>query len=242
MHNYLTVIFAPDLPSHLLNFSISLILSMPSYSINISSPSQSSLPSSSHLVFLSSPSFSSIPSPLLMDFQISLIASLPDKQPQYSFQEGIYAAKESGNSMVQVLKFLSRVSQEPVATECIRQIDDNGNFKFYHDADSTALMIACCNDHIEMVKLLLLNNANPNIQNGRKYNALMYATRNNNIFQLLLDHQVEICAANVFNETALYWACLVGNVKVVDMLLKKDCSLINVRKYDGRTPLLCSQL
>ena len=81
-------------------------------------------------------------------------------------------------------------------------------------------MIACCNDNTEMVKLLLKSNADTNIQNGRKYTALMYATRNHNIFQMLLDHKADINLVGPFNETILYTACSIGNVKVVKAILE----------------------
>ena len=153
----------------------------------------------------------------------------------YSFRVGIAQAKKSGNK--EVLYLLMQINQAPVAVSSPIATDDNNNICIYPDPDSTALMIACCNDNTEMVKLLLKNNADTNIQNGRKYTALMCATRNHNIFQMLLDHKADINLVGPFNETILYTACSIGNVKVAKKILEKNRGLMDVKEIRGRTEL-----
>ena len=54
--------------------------------------------------------------------------------------------------------------------------EDDGNIYFKHDAGSTSLMIACCNNDTDIVKLLLENSADPNIQSNLGFTALIYAS------------------------------------------------------------------
>ena len=68
----------------------------------------------------------------------------------------------------------------------ISHIDHNNNHAFTPEPDSTALMIACCNDNLQMVKLLLGNNADPNILSERECTALMYACRTPKMVKMLL--------------------------------------------------------
>ena len=52
-------------------------------------------------------------------------------------------------------------------------------------------MIACCNDNLQMVKLLLDNNADPNIVHERECTALMYSCRNPKMVKMLLAHHAD---------------------------------------------------
>ena len=140
------------------------------------------------------------------------------RKHDYKFDKSISLAKISGNS--ESLELLLQVFQTPVATYSIGKVDHNKNYHLFADPDSTALMIACCNDNTEMVKLLLESGkADPNIQNGRKSTALMYACRNNTICQLLINNGADVDKVNIFTETALYCASVVGNTKTVKTLL-----------------------
>ena len=70
--------------------------------------------------------------------------------------------------------------------------DHNDNHAFTPEPDSTALMIACnCNDNLQMVKLLLDNNADSNILSERECTALMYACRNPKMVKMLLGHNAD---------------------------------------------------
>ena len=153
----------------------------------------------------------------------------------YSFNERVAQAKSLGND--EALHLLMQINQLPLAVTQPAQLDDNNNFHVHPDPDSTALMIACCNDNLEMVKLLLNNNADPNIQNGRKSTALIYACRSSKMFQLLLDHNADTNITDPFNGSVLLWACVACNVKVVQILLEKNPELLNIKESRGITEL-----
>ena len=159
------------------------------------------------------------------------------RKHDYKFDKSISLAKISGNS--EALELLLQVFQAPIATYIISKLDHNKNYHLFPDPDSTALMIACCNDSTEMVKLLLESGkADPNIQNGRKYTALMYACRNNTICQLLINNRADVDKLNIFTETALFWASYVGNTKAVKTLLPLvSPDIIVIQSHSGYTPL-----
>ena len=159
------------------------------------------------------------------------------RKHDYKFDKSISLAKISGNS--EALELLLQVFQAPLATASIINVDHNKNYHLFPEPDSTALMIACCNDNTEMVKLLLESGkADPNIQNGRKYTALMYARSNNTICQLLIHNRADVDKVNIFTETALFYASFVGNTKAVKILLPLvSPDIIMMQDYSGRTPL-----
>ena len=159
------------------------------------------------------------------------------RKHDYKFDKSISQAKISGNS--EALELLLQVFQAPVALYCIDKVDHNKNYDLFPEPDSTALMIACCNDNTEMVKLLLESGkADPNIQNGYKYTAFMYACRNNTICQLLINNGADVDKVNISTETALFWASYVGNTKAVKILLPLvSPDIIMIQDYIGRTPL-----
>ena len=159
-----------------------------------------------------------------------------DCNSTYSFKEGVTRAKLLRET--QALHLLSQINQAPLATTTITARDENNNVHIYPaEPDSTALMIACCNDNTEMVKLLLKNNANPNVQSSRKFTASIYATRNCGIFQMLLDHNADLTLADYCHRSVLYWACTVGNIKLVKMLLEIKPDLVQMNEIRGRTEL-----
>ena len=159
------------------------------------------------------------------------------RKHDYKFDKSISLAKISGNS--EALKLLLKVFQAPIATTRIINVDHNKNYHLFPDPDSTALMIACCNDNTEIVKLLLESGkVDPNIQNGRKYTALMYACRNNTICQLLINNRANVDKVNIFTETALFWASCVGNTKALKALLPLvSPDIIIIQNHNGYTPL-----
>ena len=113
--------------------------------------------------------------------------------------------------------------------------DENRNYVILPQGRSTALMIACSNDDFHIARLLLENKADPNIQNERKYTALMYASRNYQLVKLLCAYNADVNLKNVLGETLLHFASMFGNVRVIEMLLKTD---LNMKKQDGRTPII----
>ena len=154
----------------------------------------------------------------------------------YSFSEGITQAQEKGND--EAFEFLLQINRAPLATQSMWDEDINHNYSFFPDSDSTALMIACCSNNIQLVKLLLENDADPNLKTSRKLTALMYGSGNTRIFKMLLNHNADADLINLHNENVLHWACYLGNAEVVKIILMaKNDSLREMRDGRGQTPL-----
>ena len=157
------------------------------------------------------------------------------KHSEYSFIKGIEEAKRLGST--DAVHFLLQISQAPLGTKNTTLVDMNNNYHFIPEPDSTALMISCCNDNMQLMRLLLDYNANPNIETRRKFTALMYAVSNSLHFKMLQDHGANVSMANMYKENVLHRACNVGNVEVVKMLLRNSLGLIDKRVNSGETPL-----
>ena len=159
------------------------------------------------------------------------------RKHDYKFDKSISQAKISGNS--EALELLLQVFQAPLVAYLMNILDHNKNNRLFPEPDSTALMIACCNDNTEMVKLLLeKGKADPNIQNSVKYTALMYAGRNDTICQLLINNGADVDMTNIYTETAFFCASVVGNTKAVKTLIPLVCpGMIMMQDHCGCTPL-----
>ena len=156
---------------------------------------------------------------------------------EYKFENGIDQARMVAND--QVIDILARADQLPVDVGLlISSEDDNNNHRFILHPDSTPLMIACCNDNSQLVKLLLQYNADPSIENNGAITALMYSSGNSKIFKMLLDHGADINATDHLKYTTLHYACIIGNVPVIETILRRNRDMINMINKIGHTPLL----
>ena len=99
-------------------------------------------------------------------------------------------------------------------------------------------MIACCNNDTDMVKLLLENGADPNIQSNLGFTALIYASCIGGIqcVRMLIDHNVNLKKYSS-GSSALFFASYTGNVKLVKILLKQKDVNSNIQQNDGTIPL-----
>ena len=166
---------------------------------------------------------------------------------EYSVEKAIAEANKL--HYFEIVAFLQRLEQGPhrdLSEELIpdnnnniifKPTDDNNNFFFQPYPDSTALMIACSNGNTQLVKLLLDKKADPNIQNELQFTALMYAVMNSKIVSLLLAENADVNALTIRGESALFWACRFGNIKVIKILLNVGINLINKKDEGGKTPL-----
>ena len=161
--------------------------------------------------------------------------TMREKDDEYTFNKGIAQAKLIKNDVL--VQFLSMAKENALANVNL-SIDSNQNYVIKPDPDSTALMIACCNNNLSLVKFLLDNNANPNIKTKRNFTALMYAciVGNSKIVQLLLNCNANIDEVNVQMDTAMHIACNCDNAKVVETLLSKPLK-IDMKDENSQTPL-----
>ena len=166
----------------------------------------------------------------------------------YSFKEAAKQAKTTGNNAV--VNLLQYIQQEKVNTREISQMNENGKFIPNINSMSTPLIIACCDDNTKMVKLLLQNKADPNIQNDRGFTALMYVSMYGNVrtFRALLDHGADIKKSCLLGSNVLFAACRTGNVEIIKLLLEEKSDVVrvlleepgsvNIQRNDGMTPLI----
>ena len=158
---------------------------------------------------------------------------------EYSVEKAIAEANDL--HYYEIVAFLQRPEREPHKRDVFREVtcvtDENNNNFFQPYPDSTALMIACSNGNTQLVKLLLDNKADPNIRNEWQFTALMYAVMNSKVVSLLLAQDADVNALTMYGESALFWACHFGNIKVIKMLLKVGINLINRKDEYRRTPL-----
>lgn len=101
------------------------------------------------------------------------------------------------------------------------------------------LFICCFNNHYDMVKVLLKNNANPNLSLVDNSTPLFYAVRTCNfkIVKLLLENGADINHINERGNSPLMIAIKMRDAKGVAFLISKGASLTQ-RDTRGQTPLM----
>ena len=102
----------------------------------------------------------------------------------------------------------------------------------------TALLLACIDEQIDSVKLLLKHGADPNIANWSDNSCLHQAVKQGHeqLVEVLLSHKVNIDAQNDHQETALFIACYKGYSDIVKLLIEKNAKMDPVNRL-GNTPL-----
>lgn len=103
-----------------------------------------------------------------------------------------------------------------VATFLIKK---NADVNYVSD-EGTALMAAVVKGNLELVKVLLINKANPDLSNSKGTTALMYAVQFNNyeITKLLLEHKADKTKINNEGKTAFEYAVFSNNEKIIPLL------------------------
>ena len=97
---------------------------------------------------------------------------------------------------------------------------------------SCPLLLACLNENIEIVKLFLQYNANPNISDGKGWTPLMISAQQGNleIVKLLLEHGANKEAETSDGWTALNAAIQNNNLDVVGLLANNISSKKEISK------------
>ena len=106
----------------------------------------------------------------------------------------------------------------------------------------TALIHACINQNLEIVKLLLINGALINKQDYKGLNAFMYVCINGNldIFKLLIS-RVIIDKQDSEGYTALSHACINNKPEIVELLLTNGAN-IHIKDYEYGDTILLSMM
>lgn len=128
----------------------------------------------------------------------------------------------------------------------LKYLKDNINQR--NDKGTTALWIACCNKHIDVVCELIKNGADVNIANKKGNSCLIPACQRGHmdIVTVLLKSNIDICNRNKDGDDAVLICCRTGQTKILEMLLKKfdpDMLANILDRYaliDGHNPLLAA--
>jgi hypothetical protein len=108
---------------------------------------------------------------------------------------------------------------------------------------SSPLMLACEDDNLEMVNLLLSSDADTEIANKDQETPLIWSVmgKNKKITAALLEHGASISAQNNHNENALFIACYMDQTAMVQLLLAHGAAdFIDQPNHKGKTALMCA--
>nr|CAH0106531.1 unnamed protein product [Daphnia galeata] len=165
------------------------------------------------------------------------------------FKYSALSAEEENPDLRDIIDFLSNVTNwHPLVIaiylrdiELFDQVQQNGKYKINNICDKfTLLNLAILFSQIEMIQHLLEKmNANPLNRDEMGKNALHMAAKFNGeteIINLLLNHKIEIDQYDASGTTALNYAIMASNTKVVQCLLDKGA---NPKRFDrnDRSPL-----
>ncbi|WP_338966784.1 ankyrin repeat domain-containing protein [Spiroplasma endosymbiont of Lonchoptera lutea] len=118
---------------------------------------------------------------------------------------------------------------------------NNKNSEMINDflMDWSPLQYAIFHGNLDIVKLLLENGANINLQNNNGNNALITAVENGHtdIVKLLLKNGADINHQNKFGITPLITAATYGELDIMKLLLEKGANINHQNKF-GITPLI----
>jgi|GEM_PF-7120117 len=94
----------------------------------------------------------------------------------------------------------------------------------YYNYNISPLIVACKNNKIEAVKLLLKYNANPNYQDKNTNTPLLVAAENDsiNIVRLLLEYKADVSIKDSEDHDALYYAEINKNKKIAELLKNQN--------------------
>jgi ankyrin repeat protein len=141
----------------------------------------------------------------------------------YSSSDSLDAASEMGD--LERVKFLVQTAGA--------NVDHTGEFGL------TPLYFASQHDHLDVVKFLVDNGADPNIADNDGQTPIMIAIINGHIdvVRVLLEKGADPNQADDFNSTPLSFASQDGDLEVVRMLLGKGANP-NIADDEWETPLM----
>ena len=167
----------------------------------------------------------------------TVIYETKEQDTSQTLDEALVTAVESGRiSAVELLLAVGSnskqllLSGDTVISRAANAKDNDGRTVLYH---------ACYWDHLDVVRLLLHANADPNIASNKAITPLSIASYNghNEIVELLVDAKADVDAQNNDGMTAMYAASQQGHVKVVETLINANADL-SLNTNFGINPLM----
>ena len=112
-----------------------------------------------------------------------------------------------------------------------------------HNAGWSAILFSSRSGNLQVVELLLKQNADPNVQNLKGWTALIFASRNGDhqVVDVLLKKGANPNIHAIDGLTAIIIASINGHLQVVALLLKA-CADPNLRYEEGSTALMFASL
>jgi len=112
------------------------------------------------------------------------------------------------------------------------------NINALYDDNLSILHIAIINNNIDIIKQLISDNININIQNKDCNTSLHLACllKSYDIVKLLIDNNINKNIVNIDGYTALHYACINGNENIAELLITND-NINTPNKTDNNTPL-----
>ena len=127
------------------------------------------------------------------------------------------------------------------STETLQAIIDHGADVNVANKDNvTALMIACQTGNASAINVLLNAGADPNISGFEAFTCLHYAVLggcSKDALQTVINNGADVNATDKKNRSALNLACDIGNVDVIDVLLKAGADTNICEAFNGNTCL-----
>ena len=104
---------------------------------------------------------------------------------------------------------------------------------------STCLMIAACNGHLDICRILIDKGAEVTAKDSRGWTPLHYAAVYGHIeiVRLLCDRGADVEACNIYGWRPLHRAAMNGCISVMKELIEERNAEINARDNDGDTAL-----
>ena len=135
-----------------------------------------------------------------------------------------------------VLNTIQKQKEEEQQLQQLQQLQFSGRL-------AISIIEAANKGNIEVVKLLLKENADVNIQDKNGVTALMLASLNGHthVVELLLKENADVNIKNKQGMTALNLASLKGHTHVVELLLKDNAN-VNIQDKNGVTALMLASL
>ena len=167
----------------------------------------------------------------------TVIYETKEQDTSQTLDEALVTAVESGPiSAVELLLAVGSnskqllLSGDTVISRAANAKDNDGRTVLYH---------ACFWDHLDVVRLLLHANADPNIASNKASTPLSIASYNgyNEIVELLVDAKADVDDQNNNGMTAIYAASQQGHVKVVETLINANADL-SLSTTFGTNPLM----
>lgn len=151
---------------------------------------------------------------------------------------------------LEVIRFFNKeyISLQKFASEgdleniCFR-LSEGADVAAIDENDNMAIHIAAWTNNIYIVKTLIKHDEKQlNARGGHGYTPLLWAAQQGHVELLegLLALRADIRAQNNANYAAIHLAVLCGRLEILDILLKRYPSLVNMKGMDEYTPLHCA--